>query len=578
MDALNLLQHPPRLAVSDLVEAILVRAVELHALDDLRGMLPYLGVMPRADVSDVTRAVLRRCPSLNVKNATVSGNVALLEVWRDCGLDLSIGCRDVNEAINRGHEGVVAFWRENKSAVTLPRHPPLQVITALDLRATGPSPGVAPGDAAIAALADDIASGRATEFKLTMRRTTLHGIEILNRALASPDQRVDSFSFTSCDLDMTRARALRLPDSITKLNLSFNRIGHFDQLLSLLPSGLTELELSSVKLTCAAFTSMSPLLPATLTKLDLSFNTLDPQSAAALVSYLPATLKHLKLHYCIEGPLATRAIVGHLPIGLVTLHLARSAIIIAALPDSLLDLNLSGNFGIHPAAAVALAARNPPQLSKLRLSVASMKAGHLPQLAAAIPATLTLLDLSSNSGIDAGLPEFMERVSAKAPNFRTLYITHMDMYALDAARFARALPSALQHLVFVCNKFAPGALAELLADLPTAAFASLCLNSVKLGPAEVDALASWLPRATSLTSLNLGCSGVGNESMARLIPVLPETLKILTVSSTPVNDSIIEILEARALPALTEVDTRRTLVSTEGEARIKEMLVPAAVE
>ncbi|KAI9175934.1 hypothetical protein H9P43_006298, partial [Blastocladiella emersonii ATCC 22665] len=271
---------------------------------------------------------------------------------------------------------------------------------------------MAPGDAAILELADTQPSSTCGK-----KRITLDGIAVLNRAFASPKQRVLYVSLLCCDLDVARVRALRLPPTVQRLDLSGNRIAQFEQVLSVLPASLTELGMRSAGITSVAIGEHTTQFPPALKALTLAYNPLDVQLAAALMDCLPESFECLDLAGSShKNTLATRAVFARLPAGLVsfkyeinafsleaaealalrltclrglrTLQLhncdmlpARAAVVIAALPDTLAELNLNGNL-VHPhGASSALASRQLPQLTNLQLASTRMGAADLEDLA-----------------------------------------------------------------------------------------------------------------------------------------------------------------------------------------------------
>ncbi|KAI9168346.1 hypothetical protein H9P43_007718 [Blastocladiella emersonii ATCC 22665] len=445
-----------KLDVPEILEDILVRAIELHWPHGTRnGIMQYVRVLPRSRAPRVTRAALDACPAFFPFRAACRGNIPLLSLIRDYNLDLDVDAAALNHLVQNGNEELFAWWRSvgyqdhGKSGFFVTTK------VALDLFHPAEA-GVAPGDAAIARIADDIKRGALDKVAIEYKRITSDGIAMLDSALAAPDQRVTSVTLHCCDLNVTRVLQLRFPPTVTSLIIYHNRFEH------------TSREISE--------DAASMMLPSRLENLNMGLSHMSGELLSILAPQLPTTLK-------------------------------------------ILDLWAS-RFG--DAHAV---------LHTLKLNSCEVKAVNMAELAQALPQTLRGLSMQQCEFATHGFQQF----------------------------FTALPPHSLELLDLSYNRN---------------------LNVLELDEFGVwtplDALANWLPSATSLRVLDLSSFSQHGLAFANVASGLPASLEELNLQGTSAEDAVIDALENRDLPLLTKVNIDGTAVTDEGKLRLEALLAQGA--
>ncbi|KAI9168439.1 hypothetical protein H9P43_007811 [Blastocladiella emersonii ATCC 22665] len=239
--------HPDhrRAFPDEIIEEILILATNLNCYyaksrpeGELDKLSVYLCVLPRYRAPKLSRFVARRLVDAgDAALAVRNGELDFLEFLDAAGVTPFKMCgKTLFDAIEKGFDEVTKFWRGQQHFVdfTYCNEQAFKVALQGDVL-----PGVAPGDAAIAGLVDGIASGQIETVKLEAKRISDNGIDQLNRALASPSQRVSEISLVClfrclpplnlslCKLDMQDLARIvpALPDALDFLELRGNPIG-----------------------------------------------------------------------------------------------------------------------------------------------------------------------------------------------------------------------------------------------------------------------------------------------------------------------------------------------------------------
>ncbi|KNE69744.1 hypothetical protein AMAG_14285 [Allomyces macrogynus ATCC 38327] len=102
-----------KLNVPDVINLILVKAVHLHARDDVHGLAQYARTMLRRDIPSVLPAILFHAPALAPEVASAAGDLVILDAWRDVNpsklqvvVELCINKACLHERVN-----VLEWWR-----------------------------------------------------------------------------------------------------------------------------------------------------------------------------------------------------------------------------------------------------------------------------------------------------------------------------------------------------------------------------------------------------------------------------------------------------------------------------------
>ncbi|KAI9189796.1 hypothetical protein H9P43_001229 [Blastocladiella emersonii ATCC 22665] len=514
----------PKLNVSLVVEEILVRAVLLHDPSDYRGMAHYARVMPEHHIPRVVRAIFKRAPGLSFARATARGHLAALSKRAEFSAPVACPFGALNRAMKGRHLTTVELWRGL---------PVVPAVVPTKWSGTWPaSPfGVAPAaaavstifasistnfrfafvvnkfgwtglewcawskvaDAAVIAVCPGIASGAVTALHLASEAVSLAGIQLLNRAMASPAQALTSATLEDCTVDLPRLLAMQLPNSVTSFTLASRWVHPVPTTTAAVgpmsvsvqwPARLDSLTLARMKLFVATVSALVPTLPPTLTSLALVGCPVQDPAMILLLRALPnlRTLTLLDIGLSRKR-LATyspyfapglhsldlpdlKFLVGTAPSKAagVTIDQAGLALLAESLPPNLEILDMA-NLNVPapksqptrdalirpkvPAAPkrvipppsapgltklLALAQRFPPTLEVLALSGCGLKMFHADVLAFQLPATLTHLDMRT---AEIG-GRFVFALKRRLPKARVVAIT------LD---YRTAHPMAAAHLM-----------------------------------------------------------------------------------------------------------------------------------
>ncbi|KAI9222086.1 kinase-like domain-containing protein [Blastocladiella britannica] len=210
------------------------------------------------------------------------------------------------------------------------------------------------GDIAIWEMHEVLAEGILGELEINSNPIGPAGLDILQRALTRPMQRLTKLELYSCNLGPTGASQLAqfLPLRLTHLNLNDNNIGSSgaSAIAANMPTSLVELFLNENQLGDSGAAVVAAALPPTLMVLGLYKNDIGAGGAFALAAKLPTPLSTLSLPDNKIGDAGASALTERLPQSLTQLCLEGNqigdsgAIAIAAnLPTSLLWLSLSRN-------------------------------------------------------------------------------------------------------------------------------------------------------------------------------------------------------------------------------------------
>ncbi|KAI9164638.1 hypothetical protein H9P43_008497 [Blastocladiella emersonii ATCC 22665] len=557
-----------KLDTADVLERILAHAVWLHPdAGDLAGLLAYARVIPPSHAPRVHRAILRRCPLLSPEVASARGSVHVLDAWRDYGMfDPATApvATAVAAAAEARHLAVIEWWRDSGASLEeAAAHRPDQVAVALGLgrpvyedegagfrRWIGFTPPTEP-DAGIYAALDGIAAGSQTELVLDHERVSLVGIRALSAALASPHQRLTSLTILGCTLDLPRLRALRLPSTLTTLELQ----------------------------QCWFPVSRCPpdaldgwAWPPRLTALHLDGNPLSPDLVTLLFATLPATLRRLSLSDCELDDQALNVLAPLLPRGVTDLSLARNDVrcmglgaACAHLPPALTRLDLAGNvIGTTPSAS-AVHWAFPAGLRELVLDDTVLDQHGTQSLTDSLPRSLEVLCIRNAHIVSGEVESLAARIP---PRLRVLDFGSNRVTEHGIAAVVAALPDTLEELdLDDCRLNARLMQAEIAPRLPRG-LRRLELSCTDLGDAGVQALAAHVP--PKLETLCLDEVDVGDDGVTELARHLPWTLVALGLSRNPrVTDKGARAVAGNWPPRLVELDLAGTSVGCDGVRAIQ---------
>ncbi|KAI9221986.1 hypothetical protein BC828DRAFT_437901 [Blastocladiella britannica] len=331
-----------------------------------------------------------------------------------------------------------------------------------------------------------LANGTRTALKIDWKPIGPAGLDVLQRALAQPQQQLTMLLLRANSLGPSGAELLAqcLPLSLTVLGLSMNQIGNRGAI------------------------ALAAKLPPSLTWLSLSDNTIGDSGAAAIASQLPPLLTGLALNDNLIGDPGMVAIAK-------------------MLPPSLTELSMDNNM-IGDAAAAALAAKLPQSLTKLLLDNNLIGDTGAAALGTNLPTLLTILVLSNNEIGDAGARAIAPMLPA---SLTELILNNNPIGDAGAAAIAANLPPKLKRLYLSAYPSIGGASAEFLLPL---SLTMLNLSNCKFGDLEAAALALMLP---SLTELCLNNNAIGDTGAVSIAAWLPPTLKKLALSNNEIGDA-----------------------------------------
>ncbi|KAI9183188.1 Leucine-rich repeat-containing protein [Blastocladiella emersonii ATCC 22665] len=581
------------LDVDSILEEILCWAAWLHPdRGDLRGMLQYAHVLPRSRVPRVTRAVIRsaaqasKASGVSTEAATASGSVQLLDLIRASGLPLTWYMEMLNTALKRGHEDVLAWWRET-GLVIKPANAeysdPLYVALDLTKRPFVDHPDIV--------ICPELNAGeknpKTKELLANDSRMCSKGIAKLNRIMTMPmAANLVAVYLNCCHIRAQELSELRVPATVKRLVLNGNQFGlNLDALAadrdSFLPLGLKELRLIGCNMTLKSLSKLAPVLPPNLEFLDLSSNELDADGLELPTVLFPPGLKKLRLNECNFTPATAQLLTDHLPVSLEKLKLDETKLssdfvgslarnlprlsnlrkllvnmcslsstdaarLIASLPDSLETLDLSYNT-IQGEAAQAFATRALPRLQKLTIDRTHIGGAQFVTLSSGFPSTLVALSCLGNGDVRLrDVYEMLQTVGGTIANLESLAVGPFDQGDdFDVAAIREVLPPSIIKLALTGCKFYPQTIRSILAALPADRVVELDFSEGRFQRTALTPLAEWLPQARSLEFLNLASCKLANRHIAQLAPslLLAQSLRYLSLmSNTDLSDAAVDLI------------------------------------
>ncbi|KAI9178944.1 hypothetical protein H9P43_005606 [Blastocladiella emersonii ATCC 22665] len=145
------------------------------------------------------------------------------------------------------------------------------------------------------------------------------------------------------------------------------------------------------------------------------------------------------------------------------------------------------------------------------------------------------------------------------------------MANLNLLEFVDTLPPSIARFALDHCQLGLDVIPRLLARLHAPTVTHLKLPLLSLTGHALDALLVWLRDASSLVELGVQRTGLVNETFALLVAALPDSLQTFEFSFNALDDTIIDMIEARALPNLSSMLYHRTALSSEGLKRMRIM-------
>ncbi|KAI9168234.1 hypothetical protein H9P43_007606 [Blastocladiella emersonii ATCC 22665] len=405
-----------KLYVPAIIERILVHAVKLHDKDRakrhltpnengrerVRTLMQYARVMPRALIPGIERAILLHAPLLSLDRATEDGKVAVLAQWAAHGLPLKCSSEALESAITGRMVDVVEWWRNmggiddvvpeledwllesfgHSDYFTAVRRKPCNAI-----------------DHAVDEQYDAIANGLTDKISMTHEPISIHGLQRLNAAMASPSQKLKELRLWGCTIDIPRLTTLRVPESVVKeLNLLGTKLGTLEEAATIfasLPPSLTKLYITNCPIYDKAAAALARALPQKLEEFVFYWSKLTALQTAGFLRRLPPTLHTLDLGGAVLGTSGTRLLIKNMPKRLQVLKLrsaefddACAGFLARSLPRTLTWLDLPMN-KITSVGALLITSKAPLKLTRLSFCENGIPPSAQPAIRAATPATLT---------------------------------------------------------------------------------------------------------------------------------------------------------------------------------------------
>ncbi|KAI9175582.1 hypothetical protein H9P43_006945 [Blastocladiella emersonii ATCC 22665] len=468
-----------KLALAEIIEKVLVRAVHLH--DDPN------------DVAGLSDGATRGFHSSVYSHVALSGangkSLEAMEWWGRSGLPITHpqcpggSTMDVLKRLNLGQ--LAALFP------SCPR-PPVE------------APFVSINDAVAG-----ISSGQLTKVAFRNEYFSLDAVAALNEAMASPNQALRSLKLERCAIDMPRLMLLRLPESLTKIEWSQGwSAPHADPGQPKSWSWPPHLESLSVTWSTPRGHALLLLssLPSTLTSLSLCNISLERDAYPHLASLSPS-ITSLAMSNCLLTDDAFAVLFPHLPPGLVSLNISN---------DQLTATQLG-----------ALYHHFPPTLRSLDLSANHLdrKTSDAP-LGWSFPAGLERLEMSSCTPYAQDLPE----------RTGTLSVPQLELAALIAASLPPNLVSLDLSVTPLCGQphFDVSEVITMLQLHFHEGGASSNYMWTCIGAAGAQHLAEHMP--PQLESLDLSQTNLDDAAIQALAPALPQTLKKVCVNWNPFTD------------------------------------------
>ncbi|KAI9168245.1 Nitrogen permease regulator 3 [Blastocladiella emersonii ATCC 22665] len=396
------------------IDRVLCLAVRMHDPDEAFTLQRYTRVLPRDRAPCVHRTLENHVTAVSMDEASATGQLNVLDYWCRSSRPLEYTGRAISDAATSYRS--LDWWR--RSDLPLP-----ESVNAYQVLKREPEP---PGDGVIASFVDQVRNGSLDSVRCVGVRITISGASALADAMAAPSANVASVDLECCDVTFDTLCALRLPESVTELELMNNWAG--------------------VGAAAAAAAGGASPFPPRLGNLDLDGNNLgSPEDAVALFRLLPPTLHTLRFTNIALPPAYTRALAAHMPpalthLGLVHCQMGTEGIVAIAprLPATLLNLMIHDN-DITTKGAMVLARHLPPRLENLSIGPNPIMDEGVVALAAKLPPSLHTLWLCNTGTTDVGAVAVMGCV---LPRLKNLSFTGAILsHAVVELIFAQVPPS-----------------------------------------------------------------------------------------------------------------------------------------
>ncbi|KAI9159262.1 hypothetical protein H9P43_008602 [Blastocladiella emersonii ATCC 22665] len=438
------------------LDRILCHAVRLLDPDDVAGMQRYSRVMLRDDAPCVHRAIVDHATSISIDEASANGQLNVLDAWVRSGKPLEYTGAAITGAA-RSYKSL-DWWR--RSGLSLPE---CEVGYMVQVHFNGTCDEEEdsyldfdlewyddpPGDFRLDSMLPAVRDGTMEEVWCVGMRITEMGASAFADAMTEPTANVVSVDLECCDLTYPLLHALRLPASVTELELKNNWAGEGAAELadepSPFPPHLARLVLTgNIIGTPADAEVLFRALPASLTELRLPYIPLSGEYARVLARHFPPVLTELALSGCELGSDGLAVLAPHFPRTLKWLGL--------------------GTNGITADGAAALAAHFPPALEDLGIGDNPLGDAGLAALAAGFAPSVKTLWLDETCATDAGIKALMDNIP---PNLKDLSLSGAMISSVRLEAVFAQIPSSLTGLCLAdCVDPATGELPDVAPFLP----------------------------------------------------------------------------------------------------------------